>query len=165
MNAKPLLCLLGFLAFAGFSPQASGDDVIIGGPSPSSASLEKATKTPTTLLGKYKQYVYEVVGSYWYPAIDQASFYSSVGKVRIKFTIHMDGTLSDVEVMEGKQLVRLAAISLDALKAPQPFKPFTAELVKENGDKYTDDFTFSTFGKTGTVSPNSISGPSPYSSL
>jgi outer membrane biosynthesis protein TonB len=99
-------------------------------------------------LGKYKQYVYQVVGSYWYPAIDQSFSTIGVGAVHIRFTIHKDGTLSDVEVLDGdtdSSRTILRGISLNALRSPAPFKPFSPGMIKEVGDSYTDDFSFSVY--------------------
>ena len=99
-------------------------------------------------LGKYKQYVYEVVGSYWYPAVDQGFGTIGVGAVHIQFTIHKDGTLSDVEVLDGDTdagRMILRNISLNALRSPAPFKPFSPGMIKEVGDSYTDDFSFSVY--------------------
>ena len=64
-----------------------------------------------TELGKYKQYVYSVVGSYWYPDIDKHFGLIGVGAVHIQFTIHSDGTLSDVTILDGDNLEQLKSIS------------------------------------------------------
>ena len=100
-----------------------------------------------TELGKYKQYVYSVVGSYWYPDIDKHFGLIGVGVVHIQFTIHSDGTLSDVTILDGNEsnLEQLRTISKNALVAPAPFKPFPPGMVKEVGDSYTDDFSFSVY--------------------
>jgi outer membrane biosynthesis protein TonB len=102
-----------------------------------------------TELGKYKQYVYSVVGSYWYPAVDKSFQILPVGMVHIQFTIHSDGTISDVVVLEGNNanLQQLLSISKNALIQPAPFNPFSAAMIKQVGDSYTDDFTFSVYGQ------------------
>jgi outer membrane biosynthesis protein TonB len=96
-------------------------------------------------LGRYKQYIYSVVGSYWYPAVDQHFGLMPAGMVHIQFTIHSDGTISDVIILEGGKLDALRDISKNSLIAPAPFKPFNAALIKEVGDSYTDDFSFSVY--------------------
>jgi outer membrane biosynthesis protein TonB len=98
-----------------------------------------------TELGKYKQYVYSVVGSYWYPDIDRHFGLIPVGAVHIQFTIHSDGTLTDVTILEGGNLDLLKTISQQALVKPAPFKPFSDAMIKEVGDSYTDDFSFSVY--------------------
>jgi len=98
-----------------------------------------------TELGKYKQYIYAVVGSYWYPDINQHFGIIGVGMVHIQFTIHSDGTISDVVILEGDNLEILKGISRNALVAHAPFKPFSDAMIKQVGDSYTDDFTFSVY--------------------
>jgi hypothetical protein len=98
-----------------------------------------------TDLGKYKQYVKEVVGSYWYPAINQNYAKIGVGSVHIQFTVNKDGTLSDIKVLDGDKLTALRDASLNALRAPAPYRPFSPNMLKEVGDSYTDDFSFSNF--------------------
>jgi outer membrane biosynthesis protein TonB len=100
-----------------------------------------------TELGKYKQYVYSVVGSFWYPAVNKSFQILPVGMVHIQFTIHSDGRISDVVVLEGNEpnLQLLMAISRNALVGPAPYKQFSDAMIKQVGDSYTDDFTFSVY--------------------
>jgi outer membrane biosynthesis protein TonB len=98
-----------------------------------------------TELGKYKQYVHDVVGTWWYPDIDQHFGTIGVGMVHIQFTIHSDGRITDVTVLEGDNLEILKDISHHALVAPAPYKPFSDAMIKEVGDSYTDDFSFSVY--------------------
>lgn len=98
-----------------------------------------------TDLGKYKQYVRAVVGSFWYPDIDQHFGTIGVGTVRIQFTIHSDGTISNVIVHEGDNLEILKNISRNALIAPAPYKPFPEALIKQVGDSYTDEVGFQVY--------------------
>ena len=86
-----------------------------------------------------------MVGSYWYPDINQHFGLIPVGAVHIQFTIHSDGTLSDVTILEGDNQDMLKTISQQALVKPAPFKPFSDAMIKEVGDSYTDDFTFSVY--------------------
>lgn len=100
-----------------------------------------------TELGKYKQYVYQIVGTYWYPAIDKQFGIIGVGMVHIQFTIHSDGTMTDVKVLRdtSPNVMILQTISNDALVKPAPYKPFSDAMIKEVGDSFTDDFTFSVY--------------------
>jgi outer membrane biosynthesis protein TonB len=108
-------------------------------------SGDNSAAAMATELGKYKQYVYEVVGSYWYPSVDQKFGTIGVGMVHVQFTINKDGTLSDVKILEGDNQTILREISVRALRSPAPFNPFSPAMVKEVGDSYTDDFTFSVY--------------------
>jgi outer membrane biosynthesis protein TonB len=99
-----------------------------------------------TELGKYKQYVYSVVGTYWYPDINQHFGTIGVGTVSIRYTIHADGTLTDVSVTAGDSFIILRDISKNALMAPAPFNRFSDAMIKELGtDSYTDEFSFSVY--------------------
>ena len=98
-----------------------------------------------TDLGKYKQYMYSVVGSYWYPDINAHFGIIPVGVVHIKFTVHSDGRLTDVVILQGDNLDTLKSISRNALVAPAPYKPFSPAMIKQVGDSFTDDFTFSVY--------------------
>ena len=101
-----------------------------------------------TELGRYKQYVYSVVGSYWYPSIDKQFGLIGVGSVHIQFTIHSNGQITDVTVLNAKDadnLQILRDISHNALTKPAPYKAFSDAMIKEVGDSYTDDFSFSVY--------------------
>jgi TonB family protein len=151
MKAGLLFCLAGSLAFAGLFLPA--DDVIIGG---------GVTTIPVHEARNYQQYVYLVVGSYWYPALDHVFGSLKTGKVRIRFTITSDGNLESAEVFEGKEFKELAELSLAAVKAPAPFRPFPPEFAKKVGKKYTDEYTFTFDGRMGAASANAalpISSP------
>jgi len=95
-----------------------------------------------TDLGKYKQYVYSVVGSYWRNGINDKVSLIGVGVVTIRFTIHSDGTLTDVYVREGNQYLMLRDVSRNALVAPAPFKPFSQAMIKQVGDSFTEEYNF-----------------------
>ena len=100
-----------------------------------------------TEFGRYKAKVYRAVGSRWYPKVDKQFQILPVGVVHIQFTIYKDGTV-DTKILEGDNasLQILQTISLDAIHEAAPFDPFTATMIKDVGDSYTDDFTFSIYG-------------------
>jgi hypothetical protein len=155
---KSLFCLLGLLVLTGKPLGADGNtgSGFVSHPVPPAALRDP--------LQKYKAYMYDIVGSYWYPAIDRTYSTLPSGAVHIRFTVHSDGNISDVQVIEGKNLTGLVNICLRALEGPSPFKPFDSELIKEVGNKYNDDFTFSITddaGKISTPSRQTSSGPPP----
>jgi outer membrane biosynthesis protein TonB len=133
---------MGVLVLARF-PLNADNDIILGPWLTKSSGTNPAAKPPTDALGKYKQQVYLAVGSHWYASVDQALPSLPPGKVHLKFTIHSDGSLTDVILLEGKDFKELVKISSDALESSAPFEPFNDALIKEIGDKYVDDFTFS----------------------
>jgi hypothetical protein len=100
-----------------------------------------------TELGKYKAKVYRTVGSLWYHKVDQQFQVLPVGMVHIQFTIHQDGSV-DTKVLDGNEgsLQILLSISLNSIRESAPFDPFTPSMIREVGESYTDDFTFSIYG-------------------
>ncbi len=99
-----------------------------------------------TALGKYNQYVHDVVGSSWYPDIDAHFGTTGVGVVTIQFTISSDGSITSDKVTMDNNTEILKGISNHALTAPAPFKPFPPELIQElNGNSYTYEFSFSVY--------------------
>jgi outer membrane biosynthesis protein TonB len=107
-----------------------------------------------TALGKYKQKVYNAVGSHWYPKVDNSFQLLGVGVVHIQFTIHSDGTVETKVLDAGDSSTQiLLAISINSIREAAPYDPFPPEMVKElisqggDGTSYTDDFTFSVYGR------------------
>ncbi|HEV3273179.1 MAG TPA: hypothetical protein VGZ93_13455 [Candidatus Methylacidiphilales bacterium] len=110
-----------------------------------------------SVLGKYKQRIYETVGSYWYPKVDKSFQVLGVGTVRIQFTIHSDGTVETKVLDPGDSTMQtLLSISVNSIRQAAPFEPFDKypglrqEIIKEqggDGSSYTDDFTFSVYGR------------------
>ncbi len=102
-----------------------------------------------TELGKYKQRVYQAIGSYWYPAVDNQFSLLPVGVVHLQFTIHQDGSVSDLKILDGDSgnLQMLRSISQDSILKGAPYGPFTPGMIKEVGDSYTDDVSFSIYGQ------------------
>jgi hypothetical protein len=99
-----------------------------------------------TELGRYKAKVYRAVGSRWYEKIGKQLQYIGVGSVHIQFTIYSDGTVS-TKVLDGgnSTLEMLLSNSRNSITEAAPFPPFTPGMLKQVGDSYTDDFTFSIY--------------------
>lgn len=110
-----------------------------------------------TVLGKYKQKVYLAVGSRWYPKVDQSFQLLGVGMVHIQFTIHSDGMVETKVLDAGNSSMQtLLSISINSIREAAPYDKFEdypglrEELIKEQGGEgtsYTDDFTFSIYGR------------------
>ena len=119
------------------------------------ASSDNSPAAMATAFGKYKQKVYEAVGSYWYPKVDSSFQVLGVGTVHIQFTIHSNGTV-ETKVLDdgGASMQTLLAISANSIREAAPFEPFPPEMIKEliaqqggDGSSYTDDFSFSIYGR------------------
>ncbi|MDB4793445.1 hypothetical protein OAG63_00255 [Methylacidiphilales bacterium] len=108
-----------------------------------------------TELGRYKAKFYRAVGSRWYAKVGQQFQILPVGTVHIQYTIHSDGIVDNIRVLEGDNsaLQILLSISQNSITEASPFDPFTEGMRKEliktqggDGSSYTDDFTFSIYG-------------------
>jgi outer membrane biosynthesis protein TonB len=106
-----------------------------------------------TALGKYKQKVYEAVGSRWYPKIDKSFQIIGGVSVHVQFTIYSNGTV-ETKILDGgdSSAQTLLSISINSIRESAPFEPFPPEMIKEliaqqggDGTSYTDDFTFSVY--------------------
>jgi TonB family protein len=107
-------------------------------------SEDNSPAAMATPRGKYMQQFRNIVGSYWYPAVDSQMSLISVGTVVIRFTVHSDGTISDITVLQGNDNPNfvLKNISVSALRSPAPFPPFPPEMIKDVGTSFTDEFSF-----------------------
>jgi hypothetical protein len=137
---------MGVLVLAGF-PLHAYDDIIVGPWLTKNPATNPLTpvKAPTDALGKYKHQIYIAVGSRWHASVDQALASLPPGKVRIRFTVHSDGNLEDLKVLEGDR-VPFVDICISSIKSVAPFKRFDEALIKQVGQKYTDDFSFISYG-------------------
>jgi len=93
-------------------------------------------------LANYQKYVHELVGARWNSDMNRDGIYAHPGMVHIQFTVHSNGTVTDVIFLKGNERGLLATLSKYALINSSPFKPFSEALVKEVGTSYTDDYTF-----------------------
>jgi len=107
--------------------------------------------------GRYKQKVYEAVGSYWYNKVNSQFQILGVGGVHIQFTIYDDGRVQTKVLDPGDSSMQtLLTISINSIRQASPFDTFDAypgmrqEIIKAqggDGSSYTDDFTFSIYGQ------------------
>jgi hypothetical protein len=108
---------------------------------------DNSPEAMATELGRYKAKVYRAVGNRWYQKVDQQLQVLPVGVVHIQFTIHRDGSV-ETKVLSGDEgsMQLLLAVSLNSIREAAPFDPFSDAMVKQIGDSYTDDFSFSIYG-------------------
>ncbi len=99
-----------------------------------------------TELGAYKARFYQAVGSRWYQKVGQQMQLIGVGSVRIQYTIYKDGTIT-TKVLDsgGGSMMILLTISRTSILECSPFIPFSESMIKQVGDSYTDDFSFSVY--------------------
>lgn len=117
----------------------SGSQGLLGNNSPAANATD---------LGRYKAKFYRAVGSRWYAKVGQSFQLLPVGTVRIQYTIHSDGIVDNIKILEGNNssLQILLSISQNSITEASPFDPFPDSVRKEVGESYTDDFTFSIYG-------------------
>jgi hypothetical protein len=97
----------------------------------------------TTPLETYRCYVHDTIASRWYSEMtknDKGGL--RYGKVKIRFTVHSDGSVSNFAVVVGDSSGLLKTVTLYVIQESAPFKPFGPDLIKEMGNSYVDDYTF-----------------------
>jgi len=128
-----VMALVGFSAFGNqFSIPATGHIA-----PPTSAST-----TPNDELTKYQCYTRKILWITWDREIMQNQTSLWFGEVKIRCTIHSDGSVSDASVVVGESTGLLKVVSMHSLLATAPFKRFNEALLNEVGHSYTDDFIF-----------------------
>jgi hypothetical protein len=142
MIAKPVFIIV--LAWIGIAARADNSLVSACG---ELAPVPSFPGSANDELVKYKTYTREVLHPIWSAEMvkNQSSLW--FGQVRIRCTVHSDGSVSDLSIPVGAGTGLLKTVSQKALLASAPFKPFDAALLKEVGTSYTDDFVFSVVSK------------------
>jgi outer membrane biosynthesis protein TonB len=102
-----------------------------------------------TALGAYKARFYAAVGSQWYSKLSPSQLQLiGVGSVCVHYTIYKDGTIRTWVVSSeasNSSSPILLPLSESSIRAVSPFIPFPPAMVKQVGDSYSDDFTFSVY--------------------
>ena len=95
-----------------------------------------------TLLGDYDAQLIDAVRQKWYSILDRARS-TEAGKVVIEFTLHYDGRVSDVKVVETSVSDLQSLYCEMAIREPSPYKKWPMELRRElKGDVREVRFTF-----------------------
>jgi len=137
MHRGWILGLAGTAALTGLQLQADSGTALW----PNVPQYSNDAPLRETPLTEYKAYVRQIVGSYWCPSVERLSGALPAGRIHLRFTVHSDGTITDVDVLEGKEN-RLVSLALSSVKSPAPFKPFDESLVDQVGKSYNDDLWF-----------------------
>lgn len=96
-----------------------------------------------TPFGEYLALMAEPIKNKWH-SLARASVQNESGtRVRVKFTLHKDGSVSDVEIAESNaKSLTAAVICKDAIENPSPFREWPPEMVARFGDEETFEFGF-----------------------
>ena len=85
-----------------------------------------------TALGRYQHKLYLAIGSRWNLKVQQTMAQICVDRVVIRFYENPDGSLSDLDIVQGNPNSILGVISGDAIQQSSGLiGPFPADLLKE----------------------------------
>ncbi len=93
-------------------------------------------------FGEYEQQFYAAVQVGWYREIDFFQPIDTSARVAIRFTMHSDGTIQDVESTETTASKMATLICENAIIKRSPFRPWTKEMVEIFGKARTLQVVF-----------------------
>jgi len=88
-------------------------------------------------FGEYQQQFYAALQVGWYQEIEFFQPIDTGAKVFVKFTLHKDGKISGVEVIESTAGDLATTICENAIVKRSPFRPWTKEMVEVFGEERT----------------------------
>jgi len=85
-----------------------------------------------TALGRYQHKLYLAIGSRWNSKVAQTMAQIGVDRVVVRFHVNSDGTISDIDIVQGNPNSILGMISGDSIKQSSDLiGPFPADLKAE----------------------------------
>jgi outer membrane biosynthesis protein TonB len=85
-----------------------------------------------TALGRYQHKLYLAIGSRWNGKVAQTMAQIGVDRVVVRFHVNADGTISDIDIVQGNPNSILGMISGDSIKqSSNLIGPFPADLKAE----------------------------------
>jgi hypothetical protein len=107
--------------------------------SESSANRRGALAIDATFseFGEYEQQFYAAVQTGWYQEIEFFQPIDTATQVRVQFTLHADGRVSDVEAVQSNASEIATFICENAISKRSPFRPWTREMVRVFGQERT----------------------------
>lgn len=88
-------------------------------------------------FGEYQQQFYAALQAGWYQEIEFYQPIDTSATVQVRFTIHADGKVTDVEVVRTTASEIASIICESAIIKRSPFRPWTREMVQVFGQKRT----------------------------
>jgi hypothetical protein len=99
--------------------------------------------TKATPFGAYDSALVEAISQRWYTLLDQRDYASdSTGKVVLRFCLHYDGRITDMNMAENTAGEVLGLICQKAVLDPAPFAPWPSDMRRTMGDTRNIQFTF-----------------------
>ena len=96
-----------------------------------------------TALGRYQHKLYTAIGSRWNLRIQQTMAQIGVDRVVIRFHVNPDGSISDLDVIQGNPNSMLSVVSADSIQqSSNLIGPFPAELLKEKPNGFPWQLAF-----------------------
>jgi len=100
-----------------------------------------------TALGRYQHKLYLAIGSRWHVKVSQMKAkMPTLDRVVVRFQVNADGTLSDIDIVQGNPNSILGTISADSIKqSSNLIGPFPADLKAENPRGFPWELAFRTY--------------------
>lgn len=96
-----------------------------------------------TALGRYQHKLYLAIGSRWNSKVAQTMAQIGVDRVVIRFHVNPDGTISDLDVVQGNPNSILGLISADSIQqSSNLIGPFPADLLKDKPNGFPWQLAF-----------------------
>lgn len=92
-------------------------------------------------MGEYSSRMMETIQAAWWISIERSKV-SQRGHVVIEFTLHRDGTVTDVKIIESSTDRRAAYLCKDSIVGRAPFDPWPEDMVGMFGESQTGRITF-----------------------
>jgi hypothetical protein len=88
-------------------------------------------------FGEYERQFYAAVQTGWFQEIDFFQPIDTATQVHVRFTLHADGRVSDVEAVKSNASEIATFICETAISKRSPFRPWTREMVRVFGEERT----------------------------
>ena len=96
-----------------------------------------------TALGRYQHKLYLAIGSRWNLRIQQTMAQIGVDRVVIRFHVNPDGSISDLDVVQGNPNSMLSVVSADSIQqSSKLIGPFPEDLKKDKPDGFPWQLAF-----------------------
>lgn len=103
--------------------------------------LDSSLDVARTPWGDYDRDLIEAIRTRWEQLLADRQA-TSLGKVRLEFKLHADGTISDMQMTQNEVTDLLGIICQQAVMDPAPFKPWPEKMRQQLRDPRDITFTF-----------------------
>ncbi|HEY1170027.1 MAG TPA: hypothetical protein VGH19_01540 [Verrucomicrobiae bacterium] len=106
-------------------------------------AVNSSLQAKATPLGRYDAIVIDAIRNAWYAAIDNNPTIARKGHVVVRFRMHSNGRVSNLEIADTKVDAIMTAYCQIAIEKPSPFPAWPDEVKRELASTYRDVvFTF-----------------------